>query len=244
MSNLSDIGNLMCLDLAIIEPGEVTKAPEFIINATAKELSNTDGRNWIPLVVKEIAEDLYQVIGNSFVYAVAEAAGLEKVWCIIADNSEKTAEITKILAGEAIPKTNLSTASRDEIKAALEFLVEQPTSILKGVKIPVATNRIDEAPRQEWKSLNPITKLKCGITAGKKIKALEQVFYLDSQPKSKPTLHSNTFDKNTEVNGNGKEAEIVKYDNMTIKQLKEEAKKRKLSNYSNLNKSQLIKLLT
>jgi hypothetical protein len=239
MSNLSDIGNLMYLDLAIIEPGEVTKAPEFIINATAKELSNTDGRNWIPLVVKEIAEDLYQVIGNSFVYAVAEAAGLEKVWCIIADNSEKTAEITKILAGEAIPKTNLSTASRDEIKAALEFLIEQPATVLKGVKIPVATNRIDEAPRQEWKNLNPITKLNCGITAGKKIKALEQVFYLTPMSKD----NSNTSkDNNTNINKKDEDKKFPDYTIMTTKELKEEAKKRKVSGYSKLNKSQLIKL--
>jgi hypothetical protein len=241
MSNLSDIGNLMFLDLAIIEPGEVTKASEYLINATAKELSNTNGRNWIPLVVKEIAEDRYQVIGNSFVYAVAEAAGLEKVWCIIADNSEKTAEITKILAGEAIPKINLSTASRDEIKAALEYLDEQPTGILKGVKIPVAINRIDEAPRQEWKNLNPITKLKCGITAGKKIKALEQVFYLTPMSKD----NSNTSkDNNTNINKKGEDKKVLDYTVMTTKELKEEAKKRKLSGYSKLNKSQLIKLLT
>jgi hypothetical protein len=231
MSNLSDVGNLMYLDLAIIEPGEVTKASEYLINATAKELSNTNGRNWIPLVVKEVSEDSYQVIGNSFIYAVAEEAGLEKVWCIIADNSEKTAEITKILAREAIPKTNLSTASRDEIKAALELLVEQPGTVLKGVKIPVATNRIDEAPRQEWKNLNPITKLKCGITAGKKIKALEQVFYLTPQSefKGKPA-------KSTKI-----QADLSK---LTITELKKIAKERKISAYSKLNKSQLIELLS
>ncbi|NJS16925.1 MAG: Rho termination factor [Nostocaceae cyanobacterium CSU_2_110] len=232
MSNLSDIGNLMYLDLAVIEPGEVTKASEYLINATAKQLSNNNNiRNWIPLVVKEIAEDRYQVIGNSFIYAVAEAAGLEKVWCIIADNSEKTAEITKILAGEAIPKINLSTASRDEIKAALEYLVEQPSTVLKGVKIPVATNRIDEALRQEWKNLNPITKLKCGITAGKKIKALEQVFYLTpkSESERKPANSKKTQDDLSKL---------------TITELKKIAKERKISGYSKLNKSQLIKLLT
>jgi hypothetical protein len=240
MSNLSDIGNLMYLDLAIIESGEITKASEYLINATAKELSNTDGRNWIPLVVKEIAEDRYQVIGNSFIYAVAEAAGLAKVWCIIADRSEKTAAITKILAGETIPKINLSTASRDEIKAALEYLVEQPTTVLKGVKIPVATNHIDEAPRQEWKNLNPITKLNCGITAGKKIKALEQVFYLTPQSESKAAKINNS---KVNVNNN-LDTKIVNYTNMTTKQLKEEAKKRQLTGYSKLNKSQLIKLLS
>jgi hypothetical protein len=234
MSNLSDVGNLMYLNLAIIESGEVTKASEYLINATAKELSNTNGRNWVPLVVKEITEDRYQVIGNSFIYAVAEAAGLEKVWCIIADNSKQTTEITKFLAGEAIPKINLSTASRDEIKAALEYLVGQPATVFKGLKISVATNRIDEAPRQDWQNLNPITKLNCGITAGKKIKALEEVFYLTPKPsKVKKSQASNN-----------QNFEIVNYTNMTTKQLKEEAKKRELSGYSKLNKSQLLKLLT
>ena len=83
MSNLSDVGNLMYLDLEIIELMEIANTSEYLINATARELNNSDGRNWIPLIVKETAEDSYQVIGNSFIYAVAEAAGLEKVWCII-----------------------------------------------------------------------------------------------------------------------------------------------------------------
>ncbi|BAZ45248.1 hypothetical protein NIES4102_22670 [Chondrocystis sp. NIES-4102] len=224
MSNLSDVGNLMYLDIAIIEPGELTKVSTYLINATAKELNNTDARNWIPLIVKEISEDRYQVIGNSFIYAVAEAAGLEKVWCIIADDSEKTAKITKILAGEEIPKINLSTASRDEIKAALEYLVEQPTTVLKGIKIPVVTNRIEAAPRHNWQNLTPIIKLNCGITAGKKIKALEQVFYLT--PKEEVKLDNNN--------------DLSK---LTVTDLKKIAKERKLSGYSKLNKSQLIELL-
>ena len=225
MSNLSDVGNLMYLDLEIIEPVEIAETPEYLVTASAKELSNTDGRNWIPLVVKEIAEDRYQVIGNSFIYAVAEAAGLEKIWCIIADDSQETAKLTKILAREETPKINLSTASRDEIKAALEYLIEQPAAVLKGVKIPVATNRIDEAPRQYWQDLKPITQLKCGITAGK-IKALEQVFYLT--PESMPE--------------NIKDPKIL--NTLTTKKLKEMAKKRKLSGYSKLSKSKLVTLLS
>ena len=226
MSNLSDIGNLMYLDLDIIEPSSLTNISEYIINATAKELSNTDGRNWIPLVVKELAEDSYQVISNSFIYAVAEAAGLEKVWCIIADDSEETAKVTKMLAGEEIPKINLSTASRDEIKSALEYLTEQPNTVLKGVKIPVATNRIDESPRQYWQDFKPITQLKCGITAGKKIKALEKVFYLT--PESMPD--------------NIKDPKVLNTLNTT--ELKKIAKRRKLSGYSKFTKSKLISLLS
>jgi hypothetical protein len=66
--------------------------------------------------------------------------------------------------------------------AALEYLIEQPGSILKTVKPAVATNRIDEAPRQYWKTLDPIVNLKCGITKGKKLDVLKEVFYLVPEP--------------------------------------------------------------
>ncbi|NES67793.1 MAG: Rho termination factor, partial [Okeania sp. SIO2D1] len=151
MSNLSKIGKLIHLYMDEIELGGETNTPEFIITSTAKVLNETGGRNWIPIIVKEVGEDRYQVIGNSFIFAVAEAAGLEKVWCIIADKSEETEKISKILSGEKIPQINLSTATRDEIKTALQYLIEKPDSQLKGVKLAVATNRIDEAPRQYWK---------------------------------------------------------------------------------------------
>ena len=226
MSNLSDVGNLMYLDLEIIDPGEATNTSEYLINAIAKKLSDTDGRNWIPLIVKEIAEDEYQVIGNYFIYAVAEAAGLEKVWCIIADDSEATEKVTKMLAGEEIPKINLSTASRDEIKSALEYLLEQPDTNLKGVKLSVATNRINEAPRQYWQDLNPITQLKCGITRGKKLQTLEKVFYLTPAPIPDRIKDPNVFYT------------------LTISELRKIAKKRKLANYAKLKKNKLINLLS
>lgn len=184
MSSLSSIGKLMHLYLDEIELGEGTDAPEFLIKASAHLLNQKGGRNWIPVIVKETGEDQYEVIGNSFIYAVAEEAGLDRVWCIVADDTEDTVEITKVLAGEQTPKINLSKASRDEIMAALQFLIEQPGSPLKTVKLAIATSRIDEAPRQYWKNFEPITTLKCGITKGKKLDALKQVFYLTPQPMS------------------------------------------------------------
>ncbi len=185
MSSLNDQGNLMYLYIDEIEPGDETNVPEFLISATAKLLNETGGRNWIPVIVKEVGEDQYQVIGNSFIFAVAEAAGLEKVWCIIADESEETEKISKILSGEKTPQINLSTATRNEIKAALQYLIEKPDSKLKGVKLPVATNRIDEAPRQYWKDFKPITKLGCGITTAK-VNVLKEIFYLTPQPMPEP----------------------------------------------------------
>ncbi len=226
MSNLSDVGNLMYLDLEIIESDIVPNTSEYLINATAQELSSTDGRNWIPLIVKEVAEDSYQVIGNNFIYSVAEAAGLEKVWCIIADNSETTAKLSRMLAREEVPRINLSTASTEDIKSALEYLIEQPNTPLKTIDILKATNRIDEAPRQYWQDLNPIINLKCGITRGKKVKALEKVFYLT--PEAMPDEIKDPKVLNT----------------LTTTELKKLAKKRGRSGYSKLTKAKLVNLLS
>jgi hypothetical protein len=226
MNSLSDIGNLMHLYLDEIDPNEGTNAPDFLIKATARLLKQNGKRNWIPVIVKEIDEDKYKVVGNSFIYAVAEEAGLDRVWCIIADDSDETAEITKVLAGEEIPKINLSKASRDEIMAALQYLIEQPGSPLKTVKLALATNRIDEAPRQYWKTFDPITNLKCGITKGKKLDALKQIFYLTPQPMP---------DTITDVS-------ILK--TMTNADLKKMAKKRGISGLSKMKKDDLIEALT
>jgi len=57
---------------------------------------------------QRIIRDRYEVIGNSFVYAVAERAGLERIWCIIADGTEDARNISRVLAREETPKLNLS----------------------------------------------------------------------------------------------------------------------------------------
>jgi hypothetical protein len=226
MSSFSDVGHLMHLYLDEIDPGQGTQAPEYLIQASAHLLNQKGGRNWLPVIVKETGEDSYEVIGNIFAFAVAEAAGLDRVWCIIADDSEDTAQLSKVLAGEETPKINLSKASREEIHLALQYLIEQPGSALKGVKLSVATNRIDEAPRQYWTSLNEVTKLKCGITRGKKLDTLKQVFFLTPQPL--PDVINDP----------------VLLNSITVTELKKMAKKRDISGYSKMKKSDLVEALS
>ena len=228
MTRLTNIGNLMHLWMHKVRPGLPTDVPGFWITGAADLLTRYDGYNWLPIVVHEIEKDdeghEYEVIGNSFVYAAAEAAGLERVWGIVADDSEVAVEISRVLARESPPKINLSTASYDEIAGALEYLITQPSSALRSVKVAVAATRISDAPRETWRNFEPIATLKCGITKGAKLAALETVFYLNPPPL--PVIPS-----------------LADLKKQTVKALKDLAQLYSLSGYTNKKKADLVALL-
>lgn len=181
MSDFDNIGKLKHLLLKEIESSEKFSESEFIITAAAEAILQANGRNWIPLIVKEIADYKYQVVSNNLVYAAAQKAKLERVWCIVILSDTQSIEQAKILAKEVTPKVNLATASKDIILAALQYLIAEPASALKGVDPVLATNKIAAANRENWLDLNPITALKCGITKGKKLDALSTVFFVSPQ---------------------------------------------------------------
>ncbi|MEN9259827.1 MAG: hypothetical protein Q6L60_02595 [Thermostichus sp. HHBFW_bins_43] len=230
MSSLSEVGNLLSLYLDEIELLEErrTNAPEFLIKAAAKLVQETQQRNWIPIIVKEIEKSRYEVVGNAYVYAVAVEAGLERVWCIVLEDSPEAVEVTQVLARERVPKVNLSTASRDEIRSALGYLKQQSGNLFSGVDLTVAVNRIDEAHRQYWQTLDPIANLKCGITKGKKLDALKEVFYLTPRP----------MPEQTEI----RDPKLL--NKLKNNELKALAKKRGLEYTSKIKKSELVKLLS
>jgi Rho termination factor, N-terminal domain len=226
MKALSDVGQLLYLYLEEIIPDDEAQFSDFIIEAGAKLLQNGEQRNWVPLIVKQVGDKQYQVIANSLVYAIAEAAGVDRIWCILADDSSRTKEISRVLCGESIAKINLSKASHDEIYAAFQYLLSLDQSPLKGVKVQIATTRIDESPRQYWKDFTPIIQLKCGITKGKKLDALKEIFYL--QPEVMPDIVK----------------DISILTGMTTTALKVMAKKQGITGYSKLKKDDLVKQIS
>lgn len=240
MKDLDVIGSLKYLYFDEIAVTQSVNAPSYLIRSTAKMLQENGGRNWVPIIVKVIGDSAYEVVGNTLAYAVAEQAGLERVWCIVADDAESTTLLSRALSGEAVPLLNLSTASKEEIRLALEYLIEQPGSPLKRVQIAVAASRIFEAPRNTWKNLNPIADLKCGITRGKKLDYLKALFYLAPSEAVPEPVVAKVIDS--------KEPEPVKPPDIdlqgkTVKELREIAKTRNLKNYSSLKKSELLQLL-
>ena len=220
---LSDIGNLVCLPFDEIEPGPQTTAHDFLIQEASNLLRKTK-RNWMPIIVKEIGVDHYEVVANAFVYEAISESGLEEAWCIMVNDDDVTAEASAVLAYDKAPKINLSKASRKQIKSALDYLKKQPDTKLKGVDLAKATGCIERAPRKYWETLTPITKLGCGITA-KKIKELKDVFYLDPEPWPEVITDPGLLDT------------------FTVTDLKKMASKRGLKKCSGLKKADLIRRL-
>jgi F0F1-type ATP synthase delta subunit len=190
MSDFDNIGKLMHLRLDSIESstdGKKTTELDFTINVAAEYLSQSERGNWIPVIVKETGDYQYEVVSNNFVYLVAQKARLERVWCIVIEPSDREIEQAKILAGEITPKININTASKENILSALQHLISQPGSALKGVDPLLAADKIARSNRAKWQNLTPISSLKCGITKGKKIDALDRVFFVSPALEVTPT---------------------------------------------------------
>lgn len=183
MSNSENIGKLMHLELAKIESAEPCSESEFIIAGAAEAVLQASNRNWIPIIVKETGDYKYQVVSNNFVYAVAQQAKLERVWCIVIDPKPSNIEQAKILTREAIPTVNLSTASEDTIKAVLEYLVKEHN--WKTVKPIEAAKKIVNSKREQWSDFTPLTRLKCGLTKAT-LDYVAKVFSISPPPPPPP----------------------------------------------------------
>ncbi|MEG4205150.1 hypothetical protein QUA20_14600 [Microcoleus sp. Pol7_A1] len=183
MSNSENIGKLINLKLSKIESAEPCSESEFIIAGAAEAVLQAGNRNWIPIIVKETGESQYQVVSNHFVYAVAQQAKLDLVWCIVIDPKPSNIEQAKILAREANPQVNLSTASKDTIIAVLKYLVKEHN--WKNVKPVETANKIVDSNREQWSDFTPLTKLQCGLTKAR-LDFIAKVFSISPPPPPPP----------------------------------------------------------
>jgi hypothetical protein len=183
MSNSENIGKLMHLNLSKIESAEPCSESEFIIAGAAEAVLQAGNRNWIPIIVKETGDYQYQVVSNHFVYAVAQQAKLDLVWCIVIDPKPSNIEQAKILAREANPQVNLSTASKDTIIAVLKYLVKEHN--WKNVKPVETANKIVDSNREQWSDFTPLTKLQCGLTKAR-LDFIAKVFSISPPPPPPP----------------------------------------------------------
>lgn len=183
MSNSENIGKLMHLKLSKIESAEPCSESEFIIAGAAEAVLQAGNRNWIPIIVKETGDYQYQVVSNHFVYAVAQQAKLDLVWCIVIDPKPSNIEQAKILAREANPQVNLSTASKDTIIAVLKYLVKEHN--WKNVKPVETANKIVDSNREQWSDFTPLTKLQCGLTKAR-LDFIAKVFTISPPPPPPP----------------------------------------------------------
>jgi len=89
---------------------------------------------------------------------------------------------SQLLSQELTPKVDLATATRDEMKLALDYLINRSINPLVGVRLATALDKIDGVSRQSWKeNLKEVVALKCGITTGKKLDIFKEVFYITPQ---------------------------------------------------------------
>ena len=72
MSIFDGIGTIREFYLDQLEYPNSINEPDFLVNAAAQVLKKYGGKNWVPIIIKDIGDDKYEVIGNSFVYAVAQ----------------------------------------------------------------------------------------------------------------------------------------------------------------------------
>ena len=174
-----EVGALLHLYLEEIEPLIPTEAHQFLITEAAKSINEAQGRNWIPVIVKQTGIESFQAIANIFILVAAQEAGIDKVWCIVADDSVITQKSSQLLSQELTPKVDLAIATRDEIKLALDYLINRSVNPLVGVRLATALDKIDGVSRKSWKeNLKEVVALRCGITTGKKFDIFKEVFYI------------------------------------------------------------------
>jgi len=174
MENFSDIGKYLRIPCKKITNKNKSEFHSAVVNAIAEKL-RTNQRNFLPIIVKEIDEEEYEVLLNAHILEAAKKAKLDFVWCIMADEERgKQIEIESKQRFEI----NLLNASEETIAEMFDYIKSVHTGFSqvnpKEVAKEIVKNRSNK-----WKSFHPITKLRCKI-GRKKLDILDKFFCLQS----------------------------------------------------------------
>ena len=174
MENFSDIGKYLRIPCKKITNKNKSEFHSAVVNAIAEKL-RTNQRNFLPIIVKEIDEEEYEVLLNAHILEAAKEAELDFVWCIMADEQRgKQIEVESKQRFEI----NLLTASEKTIAEMFDY-IKSVDSSFSQIKPKEVAEKIVEKRSDKWKTFRPITKLRSKI-GQKKLNILDKFFCLQS----------------------------------------------------------------
>lgn len=172
MENFSDVGKYLRIPCNKIINKNKSQTHSVIINAIADKLK-IHRRNFLPIIVEEVDEEKYEILLNGHILEAAKQAQLDFVWCIIADKKRgKQIEIESKQRFEI----NLLTASDKTISEMFDYIKSVHTGF-NQVNPQEVAEKIVKNRSNQWKSFQPLTKLRCKI-GRKKLEILNNYFCL------------------------------------------------------------------
>ena len=152
-----ELGKILCLPLLQIA-GNQEFHPALIKNL-AKQIQKKE-RNYLPVIVKLLAEDSYEAIYNVQILEAARQAEVDFVWCIVVD--DEILDQIKVESGEII-RLPVLTASEQDIAEVLDYIKKQKSGVRTMNSEKAAKAIVEQREKTAIKNLNFLTKQRCGI---------------------------------------------------------------------------------
>ncbi|MEB3309966.1 MAG: hypothetical protein VKJ02_07005 [Snowella sp.] len=151
---------------------------DFLIKNLALHMKKTN-KNFLPVIVKEIAEHQYESCLNTPVLEAARLANLDLIWCIIVDDD--MFQQIEIEAGQVI-RVPLLSASENDIIDLIEYVKKDERysrSINKLDSQKAAKAIIKKREENSLSSLKFLTKERCGF-GEKAVSVLKNYFPIEN----------------------------------------------------------------
>ena len=152
------------------ELGKVIRLPIFEVrgntevhSALLKNLAqqiHKNKQNFLPVIVKFLAEDSYEAIYNVQILEAARKAEVDFVWCIVVD--DEILDQIKVESGEII-RLPVLTAPEQDIAEVLDYIQKQKSGVSKMSPKDAAKAIVEQRAKTSIKNLHFLTKQRCGI---------------------------------------------------------------------------------